>query len=230
MKGFPRNFLTNCRFACKHSNRNWRGLPGVAPLVVALMLFLTEFSYAGDLPGIDPVYAKNLPKQCPNGWVQSSAPGGCSPGFFTLKLAGIESTEGCPSGWVESSAPGGCSPGFFTLRLNGVRDSRRSCPDGWVRSSAPGGCSPDFITLKLAGLRAIDRCPDGWVRSSAPGGCSPGSFTLEPGFDSIDRASYHCAFGDACETMIESIIALGGTCETDGRDTTCDLPPLIDEE
>ncbi len=225
MRGFSGDFLTNHRFACKHSGRTWPGLPSVAPLIALLMLFFTGASYADD-----PVYTKALLKQCPHGWVRSSAPGGCSPGFFTLKLAGIDSTKGCPSGWVESRAPGGCSPGFFTLRLNGIRDSRRSCPDGWVRSSAPGGCSPDYITLKQAGLRAIDSCPDGWVRSSAPGGCSPGNFTLETGFDGIDRAAYHCAFGAACETMIESIIALGGVCETDGPDNTCELPPLIDEE
>jgi hypothetical protein len=167
--------------------------------------------------------------RCPKGWVSSSAPGGCSPGFFTLKLAGIYSTDGCPKGWVSSSAPGGCSPGFFTLQMNGARDSIRSCPDGWVRSSAPGGCSPEYLTLEQAGLYAIDQCPDGWVRSSAPGGCSPGNFTLESGFDGIDQARYHCAFGDACDVMIDAVIALGGSCSTDGPDTTCELPPVNED-
>ena len=201
-------------------------LSGLATLVIILMLSFSGASYARDS-----YYISKAPLiQCPDGWVESSAPGGCSPGFFTLKFAGIESTKGCPTGWVESSAPGGCSPGFFTLVLNKVRDSRRSCPDGWVRSSAPGGCSPDFITLKQAGLRAIDSCPKGWVRSSAPGGCSPDNFTLETGFDGVDYASYNCAFGDACDKMIESIIALGGSCNTDGPDTGCELPPLIEED
>lgn len=199
-------------------------LPMRAVLVATLMLTFSGASYARDTYFI----TKATLKQCPDGWVESSAPGGCSPGFFTMKVAGIKSTQGCPTGWVESSAPGGCSPGFFTLLLNKARDSRRSCPDGWVRSSAPGGCSPEFITLKQAGLKAIDSCPDGWVRSSAPGGCSPENFTLETGFDGVDRASYNCPFGDACDGMIESIIALGGSCKTDGPDTTCDLPPLIE--
>jgi hypothetical protein len=168
--------------------------------------------------------------ECPTGWVPSSAPGGCSPEFFTLKVVGIEDIEGCPKGWVRSSAPGGCSPEFFTLYTNGLRDSQRSCPDGWIRSSAPGGCSPGYLTLRLVGLEAVTECPKGWVRSSAPGGCSPDNFTLEPGFDGIDRAYYHCAFGDACDVMIDSIKALGGTCNTTGDDTSCDLPPLIDED
>ncbi len=198
----------------------------LAFLVIATLLV----SFSGQSYAQDSRYTtKAILKQCPAGWVESSAPGGCSPEFFTLKLAGIESTKGCPSGWVESNAPGGCSPGFFTILLNRTRDSIRSCPDGWVRSSAPGGCSPGYITLKQAGLRAIDSCPEGWVRSSAPGGCSPDNFTLETGFDGVDYASYHCAFGDACDDMIESIKALGGTCNTDGPDTTCDLPPLVEE-
>ena len=213
----------------KHKNRTSRTLPGVTPLIFVLSLFATGVSYALDLIGADPVYAQASLKQCPDRWVPSSVPGGCSPGFFTLKLVGLDSTRGCPKGWVESSVPGGCSPEFFTLHLNGVSDSRQACPDGWVRSSAPGGCSPDFITLKQAGLHAIDRCPDGWVRSSAPGGCSPDNFTLETGFDGINRASFHCAFGAACDTMIESIKALGGTCKTSGPDTTCGLPPLVKE-
>ena len=163
---------------------------------------------------------------CPDGWVPSSAPGGCSPGFFTLKLVGARDTDGCPDGWVRSSAPGGCSPGFFTLRLNGI-DATDDCPDGWVRSSAPGGCSPGYLTLKLAGLRATDDgCPDGWVPSSAPGGCSPGSFTLKK--RRVYQAQYHCAFGVDCDLMVEAVIALGGTCSSDGPDTTCDLPPLIE--
>jgi len=229
MKRYPRFFLTKYCSTVKHNSHALRALPSVTLLIIALMLFVTGISYAADSSRINPVYTKALLKECPDGWVLSSVPGGCSPGFFTLKLAGIHSIQGCPSGWVESSAPGGCSPEFFTLRLNGLPDSRRSCPDGWVRSSAPGGCSPDFITLKQAGLYAIDRCPDGWVRSSAPGGCSPGNFTLETGFDGIDRASYRCAFGAACDTMIESIKALGGSCEIDGPDATCELPPLVDE-
>jgi hypothetical protein len=194
--------------------------------LLAVVILIVSFS--GATYARDSYTTKATLNQCPSGWVESSAPGGCSPEFFTLKLAGIKSTQGCPTGWVKSSAPGGCSPGFFTLLLNKARDSIRSCPDGWVRSSAPGGCSPDYITLKQAGLRAIDSCPDGWVRSSAPGGCSPDNFTLETGFDGVDYASYHCAFGDACDGMIESIIALGGTCNTDGPDTGCDLPPLIE--
>ncbi|MEJ2403589.1 MAG: hypothetical protein P8171_04760 [Candidatus Thiodiazotropha sp.] len=186
---------------------------------------ISSFAYAGDR-----FLVKTKVNECPAGWVRSSAPGGCSPGYFTLKLAGIENAKGCPKGWVDSSAPGGCSPGFFTLYTNGLRDSQRSCPDGWVRSSAPGGCSPEFLTLKLAGLKAVNECPKGWVRSSAPGGCSPGSFTLEPGFDGVDRAYFHCAFGDFCDDMIDSIIALGGTCDSSGDDTTCNLPPLVDED
>lgn len=210
----------------KHGSHHLKMLTGIAPLSFILMLFITGAAYSQDLSGADPVYARASINECPDRWVPSNAPGGCSPGFFTLELAGIESTQGCPSGWVESSAPGGCSPGFFTLRLNGVRDSRRSCPDGWVRSSAPGGCSPDYLTLRQAGLYAIDSCPEGWVRSSAPGGCSPGSFTLETGFDGVDRASYHCPFGSDCAVMVESIKALGGSCVSDGPDTTCELPPL----
>ncbi len=197
-----------------------------APLMIALLL-LTFSSQSHARDSLDSIKAGL--KQCTDGWVESSAPGGCSPEFFTLKFAGIESSPGCPSGWVSSSAPGGCSPGFFTVLLNRTRDSIRSCPDGWVRSSAPGGCSPEYLTLELAGLRAIDSCPKGWVRSSAPGGCSPDNFTLETGFDGVDYASYHCAFGDACDVMIESIIALGGHCNTTGSDTTCNLPPLVEE-
>ncbi|MEJ2754283.1 MAG: hypothetical protein P8104_00185 [Gammaproteobacteria bacterium] len=197
-----------------------------AQLLSALIVCFASSAYAAD--GATLLAAKY--KQCPDRWAPSSAPGGCSPTFFTLELAGLKETLRCPSGWVESSVPGGCSPEFFTLRLNGVRDSIRSCPDGWVRSSAPGGCSPGYITLKQAGLRAINSCADGWVRSSAPGGCSPDNFTLETGFDGIDRASFHCVFGAACDTMIESIKALGGTCNSNGPDTTCDLPPLIDED
>ncbi|MEE9423921.1 MAG: hypothetical protein V3V18_02955 [Methylococcales bacterium] len=64
------------------------------------------------------------------------------------------------------------------------------------------------------------------MRSSAPGGCSPGNFTLEPAFDGIDQARYHCAFGAACDHMIEAVLALGGTCSSDGPDTTCEIPPL----
>ncbi len=227
MKIYPNILFFLKHFSVSKLNRlTLLALPSRAALIAALMLSFSGASYARDTYD----FTKTTLKQCPDGWVESSAPGGCSPGYFTMKSSGIESTQGCPSGWVESSAPGGCSPGFFTLRLNQMRDSRRSCPDGWVRSSAPGGCSPEYITLKQAGLRAIDSCPKGWVRSSAPGGCSPENFTLETGFDGIDRASYHCAFGDACDVMIESIIALGGNCNTNGSDTTCDLPPLIDEE
>lgn len=101
------------------------------------------------------------------------------------------------------------------------------CPDGWVRSSAPGGCSPGFFTLKLVRLPDTDDCPDGWVRSSAPGGCSPGSFTLKQ--RRAYQARYHCAFGVECDLMVDAILALGGTCASDGPDTTCDLPPLIED-
>ena len=135
-------------------------------------------------------------------------------------------TEGCPKGWVSSSAPGGCSPGFFTLKPHGVRDAD-GCPDGWVSSSAPGGCSPGYLTLKQAGIRNTDGCPDGWVSSSAPGGCSPGSFTLKQ--RRVYQAQYHCAFGVECDLMVDAILALGGTCASDGPDTTCDLPPLIED-
>jgi len=163
---------------------------------------------------------------CPKGWVSSSAPGGCSPDFFTLKLVRLPDTDDCPDGWVSSSAPGGCSPGFFTLKPHGVRDAD-GCPDGWVSSSAPGGCSPGYLTLKQAGIRNTDGCPDGWVSSSAPGGCSPGSFTLKQ--RRVYQAQYHCAFGVECDLMVDAILALGGTCASDGPDTTCDLPPLIED-
>ncbi len=216
-------------FATTGVSRSSRESARIVPVVVALVLFAAGGVNARDLFHGATAYTKAVSDDCPAGWIRSSAPGGCSPGFFTLKLAGIASTDSCPKGWVSSSAPGGCSPGFFTLKTNGARDSRRSCPDGWVRSSAPGGCSPDYLTLELAGLRAIDSCPDGWVRSSAPGGCSPGDFTLEPGFDGIDQARYHCAFGAACDDMIEAVFALGGTCSSDGPDTTCDLPPLNED-
>lgn len=201
----------------------------ILSVTAALLFFNINDVYARDKFSGAFSYMKVASKECPQGWVRSSAPGGCSPGFFTLKLAGIRATDGCPEGWVRSSAPGGCSPGFFTIQMNGARDSRRSCPDGWVRSSAPGGCSPEYLTLKQAGLQATDSCPEGWVRSSAPGGCSPGNFTLEPGFDGIDQARYHCAFGNACDVMIEAVLALGGTCSSKGRDTSCEIPPLIEE-
>jgi hypothetical protein len=163
---------------------------------------------------------------CPDGWVTSSAPGGCSPGFFTLKLVRLPDTDDCPDGWVRSSAPGGCSPGFFTLKLNDVGDTK-GCPAGWVTSSAPGGCSPGYLTLRLAGISPTDGCPDGWVASSAPGGCSPGSFTLKQ--RQVYQAQYHCAFGVHCDMMVEAILALGGSCNRDGPDTTCELPPLIED-
>lgn len=197
-----------------------------AAAVVGILLATAGGTHAREMTGGTPASLKGVPGKCPNGWVSSSAPGGCSPGFFTLKFVGISSTLGCPKGWVSSSAPGGCSPGFFTLKLNGARDSRSSCPDGWVRSSAPGGCSPDYLTLELARLQAINSCPSGWVRSSAPGGCSPDNFTLEPGFDGVDQARYHCAFGRACDAMIEAVLALGGNCYSEGPDTTCDIPPI----
>lgn len=164
---------------------------------------------------------------CPAGWVSSSAPGGCSPGFFTLKLARLPDAPDCPDGWVASSAPGGCSPGFFTLRLSDA-EGDGGCPDGWVRSSAPGGCSPGHLTLKLAGLEPVtEGCPDGWIESSAPGGCSPEGFTLKE--RRIQQASYTCAFGVACDVMVEAILALGGSCTRDGPDSTCDLPPLVED-
>ncbi len=200
-------------------------ISGMTMLLAVMMFSISDSSHARGT-----IEMVKISTSCPAGWVPSSAPGGCSPEFFTLKRAGLESTQGCPSGWIPSSAPGGCSPEFFTVVLNKPVYSRGSCPDGWVRSSAPGGCSPEYLTLKQVGLEAIDSCPDGWVRSSAPGGCSPGNFTLETGFDGIDRASYICPFGDACNDMIDSIIALGGHCETDGRDTTCNLPPLVEDE
>lgn len=201
----------------------------LTPVVAVFLLAVAWGANARDLGSDSAFLTKAATPDCPEGWVSSNAPGGCSPEFFTLKLAGIHATDGCPDGWVSSSAPGGCSPGFFTLRMNGVRDSRRCCPDGWVRSSVPGGCSPDYITLARAGLHATKRCPDGWVPSSAPGGCSPDNFTLEPDSSGVDRARYHCAFGDACDHMIEAVFALGGTCTSEGPDTTCDLPPLIED-
>ena len=185
-------------FATTGVSRSSRESARIVPVVVALVLFAAGGVNARDLFHGATAYTKAVSDDCPAGWIRSSAPGGCSPGFFTLKLAGIASTDSCPKGWVSSSAPGGCSPGFFTLKTNGARDSRRSCPDGWVRSSAPGGCSP-------------------------------GDFTLEPGFDGIDQARYHCAFGAACDDMIEAVFALGGTCSSDGPDTTCDLPPLNED-
>lgn len=197
--------------------------------VAAILIATTGVSQATELTGGTSGFQAVQPSKCPDGWVSSSVPGGCSPGFFTLKFAGIRSTSGCPKGWVSSSAPGGCSPEFFTLHLTGTRDSRTTCPDGWVRSSAPGGCSPNYLTLELAGLKAIDSCPDGWVRSSAPGGCSPENFTLEPGFDGVDYARVHCAFGKACQPLIDAIVALSGSCTTDGPDVSCDLPPLHQE-
>lgn len=201
----------------------------LAAIVAVFLLAVTYGANARNLGTDSPYLMKAATSDCPKGWVSSSAPGGCSPEFFTLKLAGIRATDGCPDGWVRSSAPGGCSPGFFTLRTNGVRDSRRACPDGWVRSSAPGGCSPEYITLAQAGLHATEGCPDGWVRSSAPGGCSPDNFTLEPDLRGVDQARFHCAFGAACDHMIDAVFALGGTCTSDGPDTTCDLPPLIED-
>lgn len=211
------------------TNAAWDGLFRRLVLMTLALLLGATTAQAGSRYSYTDMRTATVSSNCPSGWVESQAPGGCSPGFFTLKFVGLRATGGCPSGWVKSSAPGGCSPEFFTLRLNGVRDSIRSCPDGWVRSSAPGGCSPEYLTLELAGLRAIDSCPDGWVRSSAPGGCSPDNFTIETGFDGVDQAYYHCAFGDLCDMMIDAVIALGGHCATNGRDTTCDLPPLVEE-
>lgn len=193
-------------------------------------LFVTTGVNAADLIKSTSDSVNAAMTTCPAGWVRSSAPGGCSPEFFTLKSVGLYSTSGCPSGWVESAAPGGCSPEFFTLRLNGIPESIRSCPSGWVRSSAPGGCSPDYITLKQAGLEAIDSCPGGWVRSSAPGGCSPDNFTLETEFDGFDYARFHCPVFFDCNGMVDAIIALGGHCTESHMGVTCDLPPLIEKE
>lgn len=163
---------------------------------------------------------------CPDGWIVSSAPGGCSPEFLTLKLSRLPETDDCPDMWVRSSAPGGCSPGFFTMALQDV-EGTVGCPDGWVQSSAPGGCSPGYLTLKMVGLEATEGCPDGWIESSAPGGCSPEGFMLET--REIFQARYTCAFGAACDVMVDAILALGGTCERDGPDSACDLPPLVEE-
>lgn len=229
MKGLTFTSTSSQRWLSLFTRQLSRASKSALPLMA--LLFATALSTSANAQDTrSTTYAQLAFKECPQNWVPSTAPGGCSPGFFTLEQAGLRDTEGCPTGWVPSTAPGGCSPGFFTLRLNGERDSRQSCPDGWVRSSAPGGCSPGYITLAQAQLIAIDECPDGWVRSSAPGGCSPGNFTLETGFDGLDRARFNCAFGKACDTMIEAIKALGGSCESDGPDTSCDLPPLIDED
>ena len=76
-------------------------------------------------------------------------------------------------------------------------------------------------------LAVTEGCPKGWVSSSAPGGCSPGSFTLKQ--RRVYQAQYHCAFGVECDLMVDAILALGGTCASDGPDTTCDLPPLIED-
>lgn len=174
-----------------------------------------------------PVERDTAARECPSGWVASSAPGGCSPGFFTLKLARFPESNDCPDGWVRSSVPGGCSPGFLTLALNDVLGDGE-CPAGWVTSEAPGGCSPGYLTLRQAGIElATEGCPSGWVASSAPGGCSPGSFTLEE--RRIYSAHYTCAFGVECDVMVEAILALGGSCERDGPDSSCDLPPLVEE-
>ena len=92
---------------------------------------------------------------------------------------------------------------------------------GWVLTR--------IFYFAVAGFFSTEGCPTGWVESGVPGGCSPGNFTLQTGFDDVDRAVYHCLFGEECNAMIESIKVLGGSCETDGLGTTCDVSPLIDE-
>ena len=214
----------------KKTQASFTWIIGIAPAFVALPLLSSHSGFAETRVVSRFLVLQAPPSNCPDGWVVSDVPGGCSPGFFTLKFAGIAPTKVCPTGWVRSSIPGGCSPTFFTLQMNGTRDNRYSCPQGWVRSSAPGGCSPEYLSVQLTGIKVIDHCPDGWIRSSAPGGCSPDNFTLEPGFDGIDRAYFHCAFGDSCQPMIDAVLALGGTCVSDGPDTSCRLPPPIPED
>lgn len=132
----------------------------------------------------------------------------------------LASTDDCPDGWTLGRH--GCQPENLTIEV-GVAEFDDGCPDRWVRSSAPGGCSPGYLTLKTVGLDNTKGCPDRWVASSAPGGCSPGFFTTEP-HPGIYHAVHTCAFGSACNDMIDAVKALGGSCETDGPDTTCTLP------
>lgn len=140
----------------------------------------------------------------------------------TADTAVQATTSGCPDGWVVSSAPGGCAPGYLTIEI-ATFDFDNGCPDGWVPTSAPGGCAPGFLTLKLAGLEFDNGCPDGWVVSSAPGGCSPGFFTIDAG-ERVLEAEFHCAFGSACDDMIEAVKALGGECGSSVFGETCTLP------
>ncbi len=58
----------------------------------------------------------------------------------------------------------------------------------------------------------------------------PLMITLQTDFDGIERAAFYCVFRAVCNEMNERIIALGGSCDTIGSDTTCDLSPLVDED
>jgi len=60
---------------------------------------------------------------CPDGWVPSTAPGGCSPGSMTANpKGGLSKAKGskarrlrpCPKGWVRG--PQGCQPGSFKAK------------------------------------------------------------------------------------------------------------------
>ncbi len=116
----------------------------------------------------------------------------------------------------------------YPLEAKPTQIALKRCPYHWPPSSNQDGCDTGLRTLQLGGVYLSEGCSDGWVRSSAPGGCSPNNFTLQTRFGGIDRAEYHCVFGDECNAIIEVIKSLGGVCETDGFDTTCELPSLID--
>jgi hypothetical protein len=185
---------------------------------------------------------------CPDGWIPASVPGGCMPGSettedrddgatsrcpdgFELGPAGCQAANltaeiptiaefGCPDRWV--LGPQGCQPGYLTIEVATFKPVDR-CPDRWVPASVPGGCLPGYLTLRTVGLDGIDGCPDLWVPSSAPGGCAPGFFTSEP-TPGVLEAQHHCAFGPACDPMIDAVIALGGSCVDTIFGTTCEIP------
>jgi hypothetical protein len=85
--------------------------------VVFASIFISSFAHGEEI-----FLTKAKVNECPTGWVSSSAPGGCSPGFFTLFTNGLrDSQRSCPDGWVRSSAPGGCTPEFLNLKLAGLK-------------------------------------------------------------------------------------------------------------
>ncbi len=132
----------------------------------------------------------------------------------------LAATQGCPDGFVDGRF--GCVPENLTTKPGGVDDTN-GCHDKWVVSSAPGGCSPEFLTLKLVGLEFNNGCPDGWVVSSAPGGCSPGFITTDDG-SHVFAIQHHCAFGSACDAVVDAVLALGGHCTSSSYGETCTLP------